>query len=114
MGTDPDSVDVAAGAEVHDGVGAVLQGDLQFAEFGFRIRHVPAGAEVGVYLDAEALSDGRGLRIVNGVAGHHDASRRDTVENESLGHSFLAGNRFDPVVNGSSSGGFHDGAHRLS
>ena len=107
----PDGVDVPAGAEVHDGVGAVLQGDVHLADLRLDVGHVAGGPDVGVDLHGEALADGGGDRIMYGVAGHADAPRCDTVAYEPLGDAFGLRDLPEPLVRVPSPGQLHDGAH---
>ncbi len=54
-------VQVAAGGQVHDGVGPVLQGRGQLGLLFLQIDVVGRGADIGVDLDPDPCADGRGL-----------------------------------------------------
>ncbi len=91
-----DGVDVAAGAEVHDRVGAEVDGQVQLLQLPFDVRRNGGVADVGVDLDAGGLADADGLqpRVVD-VGRDDHAARRDLLSH---------GLRLQPLA-------LRDGAH---
>ena len=104
-------VDVAAGAEVHDGVSPVLQGHLQLLELGVQVHYVPGGAQVDVDLDGKPLSDGCRFGVVRRVAGCADASRGYPVADELRADVLLLGDLLHHRGDLSPAGRLHYGAH---
>jgi len=63
----PDTDKVAARAEVHQGITAVFEGDLDLGQLLLYVRKIAGGSEVDVDFGAEAAADPAG--VAGGVAG---------------------------------------------
>ena len=63
----PDTDKVAARAEVHQGVAAVFEGDLDLGQLLPYVRKIAGGSEIDVDLGAEATADSAG--VAGGVSG---------------------------------------------
>ena len=83
-------VDVAAGGEVHDGVGAVVDGGVQLLEFFVDVRGDGRVADVGVDLAERGHADGHRLELgMVDVGGDDHPSTRDFVADQ-LGRELFA------------------------
>jgi hypothetical protein len=91
MGTgEADRGNVAAGGEIHDGVGAIVDGAMELFEFVGDIRGGGGISDVGVDLAEEGDADAHGLEIaMMNVGGNDGASAGNLVANE-FGREFLA------------------------
>ena len=79
----PDGVDIAAGAQVHDGIGAGLDRRLQLLELFSRIGVLGRRPDIGIDLDREALPDPDGPEPAVSLVGGDD--------DLSLGYPLLRG-----------------------
>ena len=83
-------VDVAAGGEIHDGVGAVVDGGVQFFQFFVDVRGDGGVADVGVDLAERCDADGHRLEFgMVDVGGDDHAAASDFVADE-FGRDFFA------------------------
>ena len=107
----PDGVDVPSGAEVHHGVGAVPQRDLQLLELRVQVDDVPGCAEVDIDLDGQPLAYRGRFGVVDGVVGRADASGCDAPADELGADALPLGNAPHQRGDLPPAGGLHDGAH---
>jgi len=79
------AVDMTAGGQVHNRVGAVLQGDVEFGQLAGFVGVERRGADVGVDLGGDGPADGDGLEAtfeVNDVGRDDHAAGGDLVADE--------------------------------
>ena len=114
-----DAVDVAAGREVHHGVGPVVHGVVQFIELAGDITGDGGVADVGVDLDAGHLADRHRVEPLGDVldVGRDDeAPARDLVADQLGRELFALGDAVHLGGDGALAGAVHlsDAGHRDS
>jgi len=101
------AVDVAARAQVHDGVGPGLQGGVQLAQFVLGCAALRGAADVGVHLDPQALADGDGSEAgVLAVGRQHDQALFYPATQRLLVDAFGGANGAHVVGDGALAGAF--------
>ena len=87
-----DGVQVAAGGEVHDRVGPVLQGRGQLVLFLFQVDVVRRGADIGVDLDPDPGADGYRLQaLMPGIGRDHQGAASQAVPDHLRGQALRLG-----------------------
>lgn len=108
------SIDISAGAKVHDRVRTVSEPYTELLQLRIEIDDVPGGPQVHVDLHRQAFADSSGLGVMHGIMGGADAPGGNSSANELRADAFFLGYTAHKVRDLAAAGLLHYSAHRRS
>ena len=101
------SGNIAAGGQIHDGIGADINRGLQFGQLGLNRAEIGGSAEVGIDLGAQTFADAEGREVfMLDIGGNDNIAVRNAGADEFHVQFFLCGDDFHLRRNNTFSGHF--------